>query len=187
LRYVGNLRKENGDYFNRQYDKAIFPPNSEIPDMVSENSQMYNPMNSKNSYNENSNNNDNIMRDENREVRFPLKNDENGNNLRDMNGNMMMDNHKMNMQTDYQHNMGVALRRPSGGCMANRPLSDFLCSYMGKYITAEFLFGSDTYVKKTGILNGMGMNYIILDINGTTTVCDLTDAKFINISSDDLI
>ena len=185
MRYVGNLKKENSDYFNRQYDKAIFPPDSEIPDMISENSQMYNSMNSENSYK--NNNTDNMMREENRDRRLPLKNDANGNNLMDMNGDMMMDNHKMNIKPDYQHNMGVAIRKPTGVCNSNRPLSDFLCSYMGKYITAEFLFGSDTYVKKTGILNGMGMNYIILDMNGTTTVCDLTDAKFINISSDDLI
>lgn len=79
--------------------------------------------------------------------------------------------------------------RPNAGmqgmvvCGPSVRLGDVMCMYAGKNINVEFMFGADTYVKKTGILSGAGMNFIILTDPETMekTICDLTDMKFISI------
>lgn len=69
-------------------------------------------------------------------------------------------------------------------CGSNMRLSDIMCMYAGEHIDVEFMFGADTYVKKSGILSGAGMNFIVLTDAETMqkTICDLTDMKFVNIS-----
>ncbi len=184
MRYVGNIRRGEDDFYNAPYDKAVFPPGSIVPDNVSEDSEMYN-QSTDNMMNRNMNN----IPDENgNNVRFPLNQGE------VLKRNNMPENTQRNREMDidinerYNANMGIAYRYPgNSGCSPNRPISDLLCEYMGKYITAEFMFGADTYVKKSGILKEMGMNYIVLDVNGVWIICDLTDVKFINISSNDLM
>ena len=184
MRYVGNIRRGMDDYYNEPYDKAVFPPGSVVPENVSENSEMYNRQD-----NNMSSRNMNEMSDENNgDIRFPLNQGET------LKRNNMPENRltSREMETDtverYNANMGIAYRKPAGGgCTLNRPITDLLCEYIGKYITAEFMFGADTYVKKSGILKEMGMNYIVMDVNGVWVICDLTDVKFINISSNDLM
>jgi len=88
-------------------------------------------------------------------------------------------------------NMNQRPMRPMGGahgpmiCGPSVRLSDIMCMYAGKNIEIEFLFGADTYVKKSGILSGAGMNFIILTDpqSGQRTICDLTDMKFVSIES----
>lgn len=59
-------------------------------------------------------------------------------------------------------------------------IGDFLRMHMGERVYAEFLFGADTYAKKSGILTGVGINYIIIRLDsGEDVLCDLTDIKFI--------
>lgn len=184
LRYVGNIRRGEDNFYNAPYDKAVFPPGGIVPDNVSEESEMYN-QSTDNMMNRNINN----MQDENdNNIRFPLNQ---GEVLkRDNMPENTQRNREIGVETNerYNANMGIAYKYPgNSGCSQRRPISDLLCEYMGKYITAEFMFGADTYVKKSGILKEMGMNYIVLDVNGVWVICDLTDAKFINISSDDLL
>ena len=193
LRYVGNIRRGEDDYYNAPYDKAVFPPGSVVPDNVSEDSEMYNQP-TDNIMNRNINN---MTNDRDNNMRFPLNQGEvlKRNNMPEntQNNNMpenIQKNRGMDADTNesYNANMGIAYRYPgNSGCSLSRPISDLLCEYMGKYITAEFMFGADTYVKKSGILKEMGMNYIVLDVNGVWVICDLTDVKFINISSNDLM
>lgn len=193
MRYVGNIRRGEDDYYNAPYDKAVFPPGSVVPDNVSEDSKMYNqPIDDMISYNTN-----NMTEDGNNNMRFPINQGEvlKRNNIPE---NTQSSNMQENIQRSkgmdldsgdrYNANMGIAYRYSgNSGCSQRRPVSDLLCEYIGKYITAEFMFGADTYVKKSGILIEMGMNYIVLDVNGAWVICDLTDVKFINISSNDLM
>ena len=184
MRYVGNIRRGEDNYYNAQYDKAVFPPGSIVPDNVTEDAEMYN----QSVDNGMSRNMNNMMDESDNNIRFPLNQGEvlkRGNMPENTQRNREMD---VDTNERYNANMGIAYRYPgNSGCSLKRPISDLLCEYMGKYITAEFMFGSDTYVKKSGILKEMGMNYIVLDVNGVWVICDLTDVKFINISSNDLM
>lgn len=80
--------------------------------------------------------------------------------------------------------MGMSDMTGTMTCGPSVRLSDIMCMYAGKNIDVEFMFGADTYVKKSGILSGAGMNFIVLTDPETMqkTICDLTDMKFINIS-----
>ena len=95
-----------------------------------------------------------------------------------------------NMSENMSGNMSQRPMRPMQGaqgsmiCGPGVRLSDVMCMYSGKNVEIEFLFGADTYVKKSGIISGAGMNFVILTDPGTgrKTVCDLTDMKFVSIS-----
>ena len=78
-----------------------------------------------------------------------------------------------------RNNMNVDLK-----CGPGVRLSDVMCMYAGKMVDMEFMFGADTYVKKSGILSGAGMNFVILtdENTGRKTICDLTDMKFLSVS-----
>lgn len=189
MRYVGNLRN-NTPFENERREKAVFPPGSSVPDMMRENADVMErdvPNNGGNNFMNNSTsmaeNNQRPNREGEMNSSFPLKS---GETLR--REDLPTRGDARSLSPEYNSNMGFIYSRPQGAsCGTRRALNDFLCEYMGKYITVEFLFGADTYVKKSGVLNEMGMNYIVLDINGVMTVCDLTDMKFINVSTNDLI
>lgn len=59
----------------------------------------------------------------------------------------------------------------------------FLASVIGRYIRAEFLVGSNTFLDKTGKLIEVGVNFFVLqDINSHTNVmCDLYSVRFVTI------
>ena len=96
-----------------------------------------------------------------------------------MSGNSRMQNTMMGSLKNNTENEASM----TGMCSPSVRLSDIMCMYKGKNIEVEFLFGADTYVKKSGILSGAGMNFIVLTDSktGQKTVCDLTDMKFLNL------
>lgn len=51
---------------------------------------------------------------------------------------------------------------------------------IGQYVVMEFLIGSDTIVRKQGILYLVGTSYVVLfdDVIGNYIVCDLYSIKF---------
>ena len=85
----------------------------------------------------------------------------------------------MNRPAAGNHGAGLGMT-----CGTGMGLADIICMYAGKNIDAEFLFGADTYVKKSGILSGAGQNFIILTNpeTGLKTICGLSDMKFISLS-----
>lgn len=200
MRYVGSLKKENNNYDNIRKEKAVFPPGSIIPGDMNELAESASHYNENNSGKEQCGKNTvNDSRFSDGEALFPLKNNDNqslegecGEFSENSAGTYINSGsyagEQLKPPMSFQNNMGFIYENNSvKGCASNRSLNDFLCAYMGKYISAEFLFGADTYVKKSGILTATGMNYIVLNVNGNTVVCDMTDARFINISTDDLI
>ena len=52
---------------------------------------------------------------------------------------------------------------------------------LGYYVECDFLIGTQTIVRRSGILYQVGMSYLVLydDINGYYTVCDFYSLKFI--------
>ena len=55
-----------------------------------------------------------------------------------------------------------------------------LTNNIGQYVVMEFLIGSDTIVRKQGILYFVGTSYVVLfdDVIGNYIVCDLYSIKF---------
>lgn len=55
-----------------------------------------------------------------------------------------------------------------------------LTNNIGQYVVMEFLIGSDTIVRKQGILYFVGVSYVVLfdDVIGNYIVCDLYSIKF---------
>lgn len=55
-----------------------------------------------------------------------------------------------------------------------------LTENIGQYVVMEFLVGSDTIVRKQGLLYFVGTSYVVLfdDVIGNYIVCDLYSIKF---------
>ncbi len=55
-----------------------------------------------------------------------------------------------------------------------------LTNNIGQYVVMEFLIGSDSIVRKQGILYFVGTSYVVLfdDVIGNYIVCDLYSIKF---------
>lgn len=64
-------------------------------------------------------------------------------------------------------------------------VSSYLCQNVGSYARVEFLFGENTHIEKTGVLESVGKDFIVLTESGTGTrlVCSSKHIKFINIYS----
>ncbi len=62
-------------------------------------------------------------------------------------------------------------------------VASYLCQKVGRYARVEFLFGENTHVEKTGILESVGKDFIVLTESGTGSqvVCSSKNIKFINI------
>lgn len=156
MKYVGNLKKNDVFFENGGFDsqKAVFPPGSIIPDTVSENSQSFEE------YKENFDG-----------------------------GELFGDIKSLKLEKELKKPSPFSPENLNGGsagsalCGGNRGIGDFLCMYIGKKVSAEFLFGADTYAKKTGILIGTGLNFLILKTEDEKEIiCDLTDVKFITLA-----
>lgn len=65
-------------------------------------------------------------------------------------------------------------------------INGFLMMQIGKKVKAEFLIGNNTTVEKTGYLLGIGVNYLLLNEEGTNNLisCDLNDLKFVTVYTD---
>ncbi|OJU15730.1 MAG: hypothetical protein BGN88_15715 [Clostridiales bacterium 43-6] len=59
----------------------------------------------------------------------------------------------------------------------------FMATLIGKFIRAEFIIGTNSFIDKSGILVEVGVNYFVLqDVNTNTRImCDLYSVKFVNI------
>lgn len=58
----------------------------------------------------------------------------------------------------------------------------FLRTVVGKRVRVEFLLGTSIMVDKSGILEEVGISYIVLaEESGTRVMCDLYSIKFVNI------
>ncbi len=68
------------------------------------------------------------------------------------------------------------------GC-ANINVSDYLCDKVGNYARVEFLFGENSHIEKTGIIESVGKDFLVLAEAGTGSriVCSSKNIKFINI------
>ncbi len=62
-------------------------------------------------------------------------------------------------------------------------ITDYLCDKSGNYARVEFLFGENTHVEKTGVLESVGRDFVVLVEAGTGSriVCMAKNIKFINI------
>ena len=176
MKYVGNLKK-SGNFFDEFKfgeneiksapsfnEKAIFPPGSIIPDIVSQDAENFEEF--KNNFSVGELFGDvETLKKETDEAKEKSNSTATGNST----------------------SLKMAKTMPQKGenildnlCVGSKSLGDFLCMYIGKRVAAEFLFGADTYVKKTGILVGTGLNFVVLKTDeGSETLCDLTDIKFI--------
>lgn len=78
-----------------------------------------------------------------------------------------------NMQISNQENL---LQFQSMGNM-----NSFLRTQVGKNVIVQFLVGTNTLVEKSGVLLGVGSNYIVLKENGSedVLVCDFDNIKFV--------
>lgn len=75
--------------------------------------------------------------------------------------------------------MGTGVNQSCGVMSA----SSFLCGHTGKMVRVEFLFGENTHVEKTGILQSVGKDFMVISEPGTNNsiVCSVKNIKFINI------
>ncbi len=62
-------------------------------------------------------------------------------------------------------------------------VSSYLCQNIGSYAKVEFLFGENVHIEKTGVMENVGKDFIVLSETGTGTkiVSSLKNIKFINI------
>lgn len=60
-------------------------------------------------------------------------------------------------------------------------LNQFLATQIGNQVTVEFLIGTNTFIDKSGILVGVGTNYILIRETGSNTLiaCDFYNIKFV--------
>lgn len=60
-------------------------------------------------------------------------------------------------------------------------LNGFIRSQVGRYVSIEFLVGTNQLVEKEGFLIGVGANFILLNERGTSEImaCDFYNIKFI--------
>lgn len=70
-----------------------------------------------------------------------------------------------------------------GSICSKMSVSDYLCKKTGKYAKVEFMFGENTHIEKTGVLESVGRDFIVLSEagSGARVVCSVKNIKFINI------
>ncbi|MCB2294436.1 hypothetical protein LGK95_13045 [Clostridium algoriphilum] len=70
----------------------------------------------------------------------------------------------------------------------NNPLytQGWLIAHIGKYIKIEFLIGSNMLIDREGILQEVGISYIIIKETGTNdlVLCDIYSIKFVRVFDD---
>jgi len=80
------------------------------------------------------------------------------------------------------------LEIPPTTLIINNPLYNqgWLKTQIGKYIKVGFLIGTNTFQDRTGILQEVGISFIVLkDVNtNDLTMCDIYSIKFVTVYSD---
>jgi len=63
---------------------------------------------------------------------------------------------------------------------------NWLIEQIGKYIKVEFLIGTSMLIDREGVLEEVGVNYIVIKESGTldTLMCDLYSIKFVRVFHD---
>ncbi len=87
------------------------------------------------------------------------------------NSDLVRNNPMSGTRTDINRNCGIM------------SANSFLCGHTGKMVRVEFLFGENTHVEKTGILQSVGKDFMVISEPGTNNsiVCSVKNVKFINI------
>lgn len=87
------------------------------------------------------------------------------------NSDLVRNNPMSGMRTDVNQSCGIM------------SASSFLCGHTGKMVRVEFLFGENTHIEKTGILQSVGKDFMVIAEPGTNNsiVCSVKNVKFINI------
>lgn len=72
--------------------------------------------------------------------------------------------------------------RPANSC-GMMAFSKYLCGQTGRLVRAEFLFGENTHIEKTGVLKSVGKDFFVISETGTNNsiVCSVNNIKFINV------
>ncbi len=72
-----------------------------------------------------------------------------------------------------------------GSPIVNNPLYNqgWLQNHIGKYIKIEFLIGSNMWVDREGILQEVGISYVVIKESGTNDIlmCDIYSIKFVRV------
>ena len=72
-----------------------------------------------------------------------------------------------------------------GSPIVNNPLYNqgWLTTQIGKYIKIEFLIGSSMLIDREGILQEVGISYIVIKETGTNDIvmCDIYSIKFVRV------
>lgn len=68
-------------------------------------------------------------------------------------------------------------------------LNGYLRTQIGKYVEAQFLFGSSNTTTRFGKLIGVGLNYILIEdvITGDVVACDFYNMKFVRTYARELL
>lgn len=66
---------------------------------------------------------------------------------------------------------------------SNQFLNGYLRSYIGRNVTVQFLFGTDTLTDRTGVLVNVGANYISIREFGSNNllICDFFSIKIVRV------
>ncbi len=88
----------------------------------------------------------------------------------------------MGYMTESNMAINPAKNIHTGKC-SHTTAMDYLCDKTGNYARIEFLFGENTHIEKTGILESVGKDFVVLTEAGTGSriVCSAKNIKFINI------
>lgn len=72
-----------------------------------------------------------------------------------------------------------------GSPIVNNPLYNqgWLVTQIGKYIKIEFLIGSNMYLDREGILQEVGISFVVIKETGTNDIimCDIYSIKFVRV------
>ncbi len=86
----------------------------------------------------------------------------------------------------YMTENGMSMSSPTnqgGKRCSDMGVTDYLCDKTGHYARVEFMFGENTHIEKTGVLESVGKDFVVLTEAGTGSqiVCAAKNIKFINI------
>lgn len=97
-----------------------------------------------------------------------------------MDTNFRAQNRFQNFQQPPQEGFDTPIQQSFNSPDFEGQVQKVLTNNIGQYVVMEFLIGSDTIVRKQGILYFVGTSYVVLfdDVIGNYIVCDLYSIKF---------
>ena len=93
----------------------------------------------------------------------------------------------INEEKQIKNNYSSQTNKISTGVCASMNVNQFLCGMQGKYVKIEFMFGENTHMEKSGVLEGVGKDFVAIRESGSDNmvVCGTGKIKFINIFGTD--